>query len=259
MATEERNIKNFIQEILRTEGLVAADQLSILAVEVFGEVGTAFYINEDKKEELNRLLQELNQEIHATREAHELGKARVSGYQSLIKPFSNLFYYLSENIHEKRAKNLAFEAAQLFLQESVSGLLESTITAGNIRKIKDITVDAISAYREKSTGLASAYLNEIKNVKGKIEDIKEKTLSGDSNKQSSELSEKLEPKENSSKESSEDTSTESKRFTSPDKHNSKQNKKKTNGKAAPTKNKENHQNDNKDVNSSSSKKKLESA
>lgn len=181
MTGEERTIKNFIQEIIKAEGLVAADQFSTLAIEVFGEEGASFYISEDKREELNKLLVELNEEIHATQEAHESAHAKATGYQSLIKPFSDLFYYLSENIHEKRAKNLAMEAVQLFLQESFAGLLESTINADNISKIKDITLEAINAYGDKSKGLGSATIDKISEVKDKLSDAEE-NLTGSNNK-----------------------------------------------------------------------------
>jgi len=147
--SKETNMKKFIQEILKTEGLVVAEQISDLAINIFGEEGRAFCVNDSKREELESLLREINQEVRAAREAYELGIEKATGYESLIKPFKNMFYYMSENIHESRAKNLAIEAAQLFMQESVSKLIQEVISVENVNKLKNIAVEAASKYTGK--------------------------------------------------------------------------------------------------------------
>jgi len=199
MTYNEKTIRKFIQEILKTEGLVAADQISALAITIFGEEGDAFFVSSEKQEELNELLHEINQEIHAAREAHESGQKKAKGYEGLIKPFKDMFYYMSENIHESRAKKLALEAAQLFLQESAAQLIEEAISVKTVNNVKSMALEAAQGHAAKLKGADSEKSDKDTREASKTEHETEKSSSkkliaadmgSDANKNSKSVSDK---------------------------------------------------------------------
>lgn len=137
MTSIDKEIQKFVRETLKINGLIAAEQLSGIAAQVFGEKGEVLNIPQDKKEQFNDLLQELNQELSAAREAHEAYTEEAEGYKILIKPFTNIFSYISENMHSNRAKELATETAKLFLKVEAAQLIKTAFTEEGMKKIKD--------------------------------------------------------------------------------------------------------------------------
>jgi|GEM_PF-2700099 len=120
-------VKEFIQETLKIDGLIVAEELSSIASQLLNAKDAVFSIPSDKKKELDELLKKLNEELKAARENHEKISQKADGLESLIKPFSNVFNYISANTHEQRAKNLAAEAAKLFLREEGREMLKKAL------------------------------------------------------------------------------------------------------------------------------------
>jgi hypothetical protein len=150
MTTINKEIQEFVQETLKINGLIAAEQLSALATQAFGEKGEVLNIPQDKKEHFTELLNELNKELTAAREAHEAYTEEAEGYKTLTKPFTNIFNYISENMHSNRAKELATEAAKLFLKTEATQLIKAAFTEEGAKKIKNLA----SAAKDKLSNTA---------------------------------------------------------------------------------------------------------
>lgn len=138
MSVIDNEIKDFVQETLKTDGLITLEQLTALISKNFGEQGKKLDIPADKKKKFTELLNELNQEIKATRVAHESYAEEAKGYQMLAKPFTNIFDYISENIHTSRAKALATETAKFFVKEGTAQFIRTTLSKAAEGKIKDL-------------------------------------------------------------------------------------------------------------------------
>lgn len=153
MKSFESKVKELIEEVLKVESLFAAEQITRLVNKIFVEEGKLNYIEIEKQEQLQKLLNDLNHEIQIIKESLEARKEKVTGYKVLIKPFADVFYYFSENIHEEKAKNLSLEIAKFLLTESASKLMKEIFQEENISKLKSIAKDTITNGEEKLKSL----------------------------------------------------------------------------------------------------------
>lgn len=142
MSVMDKEIKDFVQETLKIDGLITLEQLTALISKNFGEQGKNLDIPADKKKKFAELLDELNQEIKAARIAHESYAEEAKGYQMLAKPFTSVFDYVSENVHTSRAKGLAAEAAKFFVKEGTAQFIRTTLSKAAENGVKDLTAFA---------------------------------------------------------------------------------------------------------------------